>query len=232
MLDAGRVKRAMLTPYGAPLRFVHTATVRAQLVVVGAVDRWRYRRREDPAWLADEVTVAAKTFLRPRTAARMVRSLRRVFPGRIVIADDSPKPMSPPDGRVEIVAMPFNSGVSRGRNAALDRVRTPYVLVTDDDAVFTRGSGLADALRFLQAHPEVDAVCAVIVELPRWYTVTYGRAEKELFPGHLPPRVPFGELIGGLPVVPKAPQTYLARTEALRTVRYDENIRLVYLRDF
>jgi hypothetical protein len=232
MLDGERVKRAMLTPYGAPLRLAHTGAVRAQLTAVGGLDRWRFRRRPDPGWLADEITVAAKTFLRPRTARRMVRSLRRVFPGRIVIADDSPEPMSPPDDSTEIVAMPFNSGVSRGRNAALDQVRTPYVLVTDDDAVFTRGSGLADALRFLQQHPEVDAVCAVIVELPRWYTVTYTRAEEELFPGHLPPRVPFGELIGGLPVVPKAPQTYLARTEALRSVRYDENLRMVDHRDF
>jgi hypothetical protein len=232
VLDAGRVKRAMMTPYGAPLRLVHTATVRSQLAVVAVVDRVRFRRREDPAWLTDQVTIAAKTFLRPVIAARMVRSARRVFPGRIVVADDSPEPMSPPDSLTEIVPMPFNSGVSRGRNAAVALVRTPFVLVTDDDAVFTRGSGLANAVRYLEEHPEVDAVCAVIVELPRWYTVTYARAEEELFPGHLPPRVPFGEVIGGLSVVPKAPQTYLARTEALRTVLYDENIRMVDHRDF
>jgi hypothetical protein len=232
MLDGRRVKRAMMTPYGAPLRLVHTSAVHSQLAVVAVVDRVRFRRREDPAWLSDQVTIAAKTFLRPATAARMVRSARRVFPGRIVVADDSPEPMSPPDRLTEIVPMPFNSGVSRGRNAALALVRTPYVLVTDDDAVFTRGSGLGNAVRYLEEHPEVDAVCAVIVELPRWYTVTYGRAEEELFPGHLPPRVPFGEVIGGLSVVPKAPQTYLARTEALRSVPYDENIRMVDHRDF
>jgi beta-1,4-N-acetylgalactosaminyltransferase 2 len=231
MSRAERVKRIMMGPYGAPLRLAHAATVRAQLALVTGVDRVRYRRREDPAWLADQVTVAAKTFLRPATAARMVRSMRRAFPGHIVIADDSTEPMRPPDDRTEIVAMPFNSGVPRGRNAALARVRTPYVLVTDDDAFFTRGCGLDGAVRFLEEHPEVDGVCALLVELPRWYSVGYGD-EGELLPGHLPPRLPFGEVVGGLPVVPKGPQIYVARTEALRGVPYDENIRMVDHRDF
>jgi len=231
MSRAERVKRVMMGPYGAPLRLAHAATVRAQLALVTSVDRVRFRRREDPAWLADKVTVAAKTFLRPATAARMVRSVRRAFPGHIVIADDSPEPMRPPDDLTEIVAMPFNSGVPRGRNAALARVRTPYVLVTDDDAFFTRGCGLDGAVRFLEEHPEVDAVCAQLVELPRWYTWGYGD-ERELFRGHLPPRVPFGEVVDGLPVVPKGPQIYVARTEALRGVPYDENIRMVDHRDF
>lgn len=231
MSRAERVKRAMMGRYGAPLRVAHGAAVRAQLGSVTAVDRVRFRRREDPDWLSDRLTIAAKTFLRPATAARMVRSARRSFPGHIIIADDSREPMSPPDPLTEIVAMPFNSGVPRGRNAALGRVRTPYVLVTDDDAVFTRGSGFEGAVRFLEEHPDVDGVIATLVELPRWYTLGYGD-ERELLPGHRPPRVPFGELIGGLPVVAKGPQIYVARTRALRAVPYDEHIRMVDHRDF
>jgi beta-1,4-N-acetylgalactosaminyltransferase 2 len=39
-------------------------------------------------------------------------------------------------------------------------------------------------------------------------------------------------MIGGLPVVLKGPQVYVARTEALRRVRYDEHVRMVDHRDF
>ena len=41
-----------------------------------------------------------------------------------------------------------------------------------------------------------------------------------------------GEQVGGLPVVMKGPQVYVARTERLREVPYDENVRMVDHRDF
>jgi hypothetical protein len=230
--DLTPVKKALSTPYAAPLRRLYHALVAGQLAAIAGVDRVRFRRREDPAVLGNQVTVVAKTFLRPRIATRMVRSLRRAFPGRIILADDSPVPMRPPDDRTDVIGMPFNSGVTRGRNAAIDRVRTPYVLVTDDDVVFTRGSGLSYAYHYLEAHPHVDAVCALLIEVPRWYYVPPTSVDAHLFPGHLPPLREFGEQIGGLPVVAQGSSTYLARTDALRTVRYDENIRMLDHRDF
>ena len=77
----------------------------------------------------------------------------------------------------------------------------------------------------------MDAVCATLIELPRWYAWPYGD-EVELLPGHLPPLRAFGEVVDGLPVVLKGPQVYVARTERLRTVPYDEHVRMVDHRDF
>jgi beta-1,4-N-acetylgalactosaminyltransferase 2 len=71
-----------------------------------------------------------------------------------------------------------------------------------------------------------------VIQLPRWYHVPYTGGFDGLFPGHLPPLREAGELIGGLPVVAKGPSTYLARTESLRKVRYDENIRMLDHHDF
>ncbi len=227
-----RAKRLMLGPYGAPLRLAHRATVRSQLGAVAALDRLKVRRdREQDDWLAERLTVTAKTFLRPATARRFVRTTRRAFTGRIVLADDSPEPMAAPDGRTTVLGLPFNSGVAVGRNAAIAAVTTPYVMVTDDDVVMTAGTDLAGAVAFLEEHPEADAVCATLIELPRWYTWPYGD-ERELFPGHLAPLRPPGDAIGGLPVVMKGPQVYVARTDRLREVPYDENIRMVDHRDF
>ena len=225
-------KRVMNAPYGVPLRWAHRGVVRTQLAFVAAADRSRARHTaENDAWLAERLTITAKTFLRPATARRMVRTARRTFTGPIVIADDSREPMPPPDDRTTVVALPFNSGVPRGRNAALAAVRTPYALVTDDDVVFTAGSDLLGAVAYLEDNPEVDAVCATLVELPRWYRWPYGD-ERELLPGHLPPLRAHGEMIDGLPVIMKGPQVFVGRTDRLREVPYDEQIRMVDHRDF
>ncbi len=49
--------------------------VRTQLGTVAGVDRFRARHTaEDDAWLAERLTITAKTFLRPATARRMVRT--------------------------------------------------------------------------------------------------------------------------------------------------------------
>lgn len=227
-----RVRQLMTTPYGAPLRAAHGLAIRGQLLAVAAVDRLRVRRdAELDARLAQQLTVTVKTFMRPTTARRFVRSTRRTFTGRIVLADDSPEPMAAPDPHTTVIGLPFNSGVCVGRNAAIAAVTTPYVLVADDDVVMTAGTDLAAAVAFLEDHPEVDGVCATLVELPRWYVLTYGD-ERELFPGHLPPLRPFGDSVGGLPVVTKGPPVYVARTERLREVPYDEHLRMVDHRDF
>ena len=227
-----RAKRLMMGPYGAPLRVAHRTAVRSQLGTVAAVDRLKVRGdREQDDWLAERLTITAKTFLRPATARRFVRTTRRTFTGRIVLADDAPEPMAAPDDRTTVLSLPFNSGVAVGRNAAIAAAHTPYVMVTDDDVVMTAGTDLAGAVSFLEDNPEADAVCATLIELPRWYTWPYGD-ERELFPGHQPPLRAFGDVVGGLPVVMKGPQVYVARTDRLREVPYDENLRMVDHRDF
>ncbi len=218
--------------YGGPLRVAHRLTSRAQLAAVATHDALRHRAPSpaERAEVARRVTFAVKTFERPTVAARLVGSARRVFDGRIVVADDSRTTWQPRLAGVEVLAMPFNSGVSVGRNAALDAVDTEFVVVTDDDIVFTRGTDLRRPMRFLDAHPEVDLVGIVRIELPRWYWLDHG--PDALFPGHQPPLRPWGELIGGLPVRLMIEQIYLARTESVRRVRWDERLRMVDHRDF
>jgi hypothetical protein len=225
-------KRGMRAPYGAPVRLGFRAVTAAQVGVVAALDSARVQgpssdqRRET----ADRVTMAAKTFERPETARRLVRSTRRVFDGRIVLADDSRAPMDAPAPGVDVIALPFNVGVAVGRNAALDAVDTEFVLVTDDDIVFTAASGVSRMVEYLDRTPDVDLVGFLLVQLPLWFAYDHGA--DTLFPGHDPPLRPHGELINGLPVRYKIAQVYLARTEAVQRVRWDEGIRMVDHRDF
>lgn len=230
VITAANVKRALDHPLGAPLRLAHRTSVWSLHSGSAALARARVEAPHDPEWLAERLTLCAKTFERPATARRLVRSARRVFAGQVILADDSARPMQAPDGRTEVIDLPFNSGVPHGRNAALARVRTPYAWVSDDDVVFTRDSRVRSAVEFLEAHPDVDAVCATQIELPRLYIIGYG--PDSLFLQHRPPLRPFGSEIDGLPVVLMGPPVYVGRTESLLKVPYDERIRMVEHRDF
>ncbi len=232
-MDVQRVKRLMLGRGGMPLRLTYRAATSGALVAVRGVDRITAARPgpAERAASARTVTMAVKTFQRPEVARRLVRSARRVFDGRIVVADDSHVPMSFADPLVDVLALPFNSGVSVGRNAALDAVDTEFVLVTDDDIVFTSATDVDAARRRLEAHPEIDVVGFLRVELPRWFAVDFGA--DALFAGHREPLRQWDELVGGLPVRYKIEQVYLARTDAIRRrVRWDPGVRMVDHADF
>jgi GT2 family glycosyltransferase len=79
-----------------------------------------------------DVTAIVKTFERPCVVRRLVRSIKKFYPGmHLVVADDSFQPS--PIAEAEYVRLPPDSGVSAGRNAMLRRVKTPYFLLFDDD---------------------------------------------------------------------------------------------------
>lgn len=207
----------------------HKAVIDAAVASTVALDAWRYRKLGRPS-LVDDVTVCVKTFERPETIARFVRLARKVFDGRIVVADDSKTPWRSDDPLVDVLALPFNTGVSHGRNAALAEVTTPYVIVADDDLIFTRATHWANSIVYLERNPEVDAVAATLVELPKWYSLSTDDAG--LRTGHATPRIPFGTTIDGLTVQRKTPQIYLGRTESIRKVGWDEDLRMVDHSDF
>jgi hypothetical protein len=211
---------------------VHQAAVSVELAALTRLDA---RGRELPSpeegrSLADRVTMVVKTFERPDVVRRLVRTARIVFPGRILVADDSETPLNSLGPSVDIVALPFNVGLSAGRNAAVAQVTTEFTFLTDDDIVFTAATDIVAMMEYLDAHPDVDLVAPQLVNLPWLYATD--RRQSALFDGALPPRRPFGEEIDGAVVVPKVANVFLARTEPLRRIGWDEQLRLVEHRDF
>lgn len=231
-LRPDRAKAVLRSPAAAPLRVAYRGLTTANLALVRVLDARRApaRTSADRAEVAERVTIAVKTFERPAMIRRFVRSARRVFDGRIVVADDSRVPFSSDDPRVDVIALPFNSGVAIGRNAALAAVETEYVFVTDDDIVLTALTDLAVLMDYLDHNPEVDLVGVTLIDLP--VRKLHDRESSPLFPGVAEPRIPFGTVIDGQIVVGKVAQVYLARTESLRKVGWEENLRMVDHRDF
>lgn len=204
-------------------RYVHRAAVAVQLAAARALEPG------GGGDLGGRLTVVVKTFERPRVARRFVRSLLRLHTGvEVVVVDDSREPR-PVEG-ARLIALPHASGVSAGRRAGLAAVRTEYVAMVDDDMVLTRRSDLGRAVRYLDAHPEVDLVGGKVVNLPRLRSRDYATAP--LFASAAEPVVPPGTLIGGLPVHEKVPTFYVARTERLRLVDWDPALKRLDHADF
>lgn len=226
------LRRALAHPAGAPLRWGETAVTSAMLAVAAARDRRRFGMPSaaERADVAEHVTIVVKTFLRPRTCRRFLRSARTVFDGRIVVVDDSPVPMAPTDDRVDVVAMPFDSGVAAGRNRGLAEVDTEFTLVTDDDHVFTAATRIGTAVDYLRRNPEVDIVGLALGRLPQ--RIAEDLQPERMVEGSLPPLRPNGELIDGLPVRLIVAPNYVARTASLRRIGWDEGVRMLDHRDF
>ena len=172
------------------------------------------------------VTFIFKSFNRQNLAKRCYRVIKSYYPkARVVIADDSKEPLKI-DNIAEgdlILHLPFNSGLSKGLIAALAEVKTPYTMRMDDDELLTPSTRVHDQLSFLQKHQEVDlAAVQMGHRRPKRKAELYSQMamSKRL-------AIPVHTSIEGHEVVFKTPNVFLSRTESLRRVGYDPNIRMI-----
>jgi len=219
------IKRVLVeTPLRAVASPLHDLLRAAEL----AVDHARPRPAPDTS-LDDRLTAMIKTFERPAIVARLVESIRERYPSLpIVVVDDSREPR--PIAGVETVVLPFDGGVSAGRQAGLDRVRTPYILVLDDDFIFSRATDLAPTLNRLARQPAIDILGGLLVDLPllRHRRPPVG----PIFPTTAQPLVAIGSRVDGLLVCDKVTNFYIARTDRLRLVGWDAALRRIDHADF
>ena len=177
----------------------------------------------------DDFTVIIKTFERPKILKRLIRSIRRFYPDiKIIVADDSHNPVL--IHGVKTLPLPYDSGVSAGRNAALSSVETEYTLLLDDDFVFFRKTDLHRALSLMKRYPEVDILGGKVINLPFYNSTDYRNAN--LFPTDAGPIKPIGSYIGKLEVLDKVPNFYIGKTAGIRKVGWDEQLTRLDHADF
>jgi len=122
-------------------------------------------RSTDRAHLLSQTTVLIKTFQRPKDLDRLIRSLRRYYPElQILVGDDGFQPS--PRSDVGYIRLPEDIGVSAGRNALLERVKTPYFLMLDDDLEFFRKTKI-EKLTQLVDQGELDIAAGNYVKIKR-----------------------------------------------------------------
>jgi len=214
-----------LRPLAKP---VHGGLVRVTLWIERLFDTFASSPEEQDL-IGENLTAVVKTFERPAILERLIRSLRRRYPSmRVVVVDDSRSPRQLPD--VETITMPYDSGVSAGRNEALKHVKTPYLLLLDDDFVFYRHTRLQPVLETLERQPKIDIVGGEVLYLPFYRKIDYSGGG--LHPTTAKSVLPAGSEIGGLTVHDKVANFYVARTESIRKVGWDPAIKRIDHADF
>jgi hypothetical protein len=119
------------------------------------------------------LTAIVHTSERPASAARLIGSVRRVYPQlRILVADDSREPR--PVAGADWVRLPADVGVGAARNAALARVRTPYFLLLEDGHELTRSTRI-ERLLDLVAHSRLDIAAGDCVRCQRRFAIFTSR---------------------------------------------------------
>lgn len=228
-------------PFGWLLRgiwnglfWLHFQGIKAGCFLGGA----KMPNEEQRALMAENVTFIYKSFQRQRLAKRLYRNIQRYYPGvRVVIADDSKKPLQLTGPGLQVVQLPYDVGLSAGLNGALARVETPYVVRMDDDELLTPCSNFHHQLAFLMAHPEVDLVGVLPMAFPAkkgWKEAIlrqYSRFSMANAPKAL--KIPHGTRLDETHIVlGKVPNVFIARTERCRALGYDDNIRRIDHHEF
>jgi glycosyltransferase involved in cell wall biosynthesis len=106
------------------------------------------------------ISLIIKTFERQSALERLLASIRAhgytKYP--VLVADDSKTPYKDAilqeygDVVDQYIILPFDSGLSKGRNELLKRVETEYFVLNDDDFVYSEDTDLAGARDTLERH--------------------------------------------------------------------------------
>lgn len=211
--------------------------------VFSVADFWWYLRgfrkpsAEEVRHVCENVTFIYKSFERQNMAKRLYRNIQRFYPGaRVVIADDSKKPLSIQSPYLTILHLPFNSGLSMGLNRALNEVTTPFVFRMDDDELLTPFTQIGKQLRFLEQNPQVDLVGVQAVQITHLHKPAICAKEYIRQPMNNAPKkllVPhMTKLDDDHYVVGKCANVFLCRTEKMKQIGYDDHIRMIDHNEF
>ena len=231
---AGWIERINASKYNGLFKQLWYAfsTLRYHFVCFIGVLTGRHKPgKEDAAMVASQVTFIYKSFERQRMATKLYSCIPKYYPGaKVIIADDSKIPLALNEPYVEVIHLPFNSGLSKGLNCALERVKTSFVVRMDDDLLLTPYTRFEKQLQFLNQHPEVDLVTVQMCTFPllrspkkesrKYSNMAIHSIRKELKVPHMT------QLDKSHYVVGKAPNVFLARTEPYREIGYDDNIHM------
>jgi hypothetical protein len=172
-----------------------------------------------------KTTAIVKTFERPDCLKQVLTSMRQHHPDiPIIVGDDSRRPAHFDVNGVEWYQLPFDTGLSAGRNFLIDRVQTEYTLLLDDDFIIVRGTDI-HLLEQILDNTDIDLIGGRVINVP------YGPMR---FEGKLQitdktvavRQSEFHETCDEYSVCDIVANFFLARTEKLRSVRWDQELKI------
>jgi glycosyltransferase involved in cell wall biosynthesis len=182
-----------------------------------------------PDAVEKNVSVIIKTFERRHCVIRLYHSIRKRYPNiPILIADDSKEPLQEL-GTAKIIALPYNCGLSHGRNELLTQVTTKYFVLADDDFVFTKNTNLLIPYNIMEC-TEFSVVGIKLLDYG-WKRRIY-RGSYDISGSHL------WQLQGqpctyhmGYPAYHFILNCFMAKTEAIKASPWDKFIKIGHEHD-
>jgi GT2 family glycosyltransferase len=121
-----------------------------------------------------DVAIGIKTFMREENFFKVIDSIEKFFPYsyRLYIADDSGSISDEKEylyqqlgsrGHV-IMRLPFNGGLSVGRNAIIRQVKEKYVLIMDDDICLVDADSIKKMKKVLDSAENIGLCAGVIYQ--------------------------------------------------------------------
>lgn len=188
-----------------------------------------------------DTTAIIKTIFRDKSLFHCVRTLKEQYPKiHILVADDGVctnerKKKLEELGVDKYIELPWNVGLSAGRNALLEECKTPYLLLCDDDFSFTNNSHI-ERLRDLMEVSDIAAGC--VFNVRNWTFCNTGSGW-DLWGGNLL-KEDNKVYITGLPgqfkshkgiqyeVADLVLNFFVAKVESLKKVKWDENLQQAF----
>lgn len=174
------------------------------------------------------MTILVTTFLRPGFLKACLKGIEANLPEcRVAVACDDET--TPRDwGVAGWSQIPFDSGLTAKRNAAVQVTTTKYALLGSDDYDFSKPEvreGIERMVATLDEHPEIDVVVGTYNDMPYEGKLEYRPGEYIMEHRKRPSELPtFLKPYPGWKIE-MGINYFLARTEVLREVPWDESIR-------
>lgn len=185
--------------------------------------------------MKNEISIIVKTFKRPEYIERFIDSVRKYYPEiNILVADDSdesfvgsPIKLWEPRKNVFYWKMPFNSGLSSGRNFLISKVKTKYVVLCDDDFIFCEDTKLETLYENIKLDT-ADIIGGLVggknaVE----YNFTLQKINGKLH--YIKKHRYFKNDLYFYDVIPNF---FIAKTAVLKKIKWDNSLKLVEHSDF
>lgn len=121
-----------------------------------------------------DITFGIKTFQRYDSLRDLFKSIEYYYPkAKIIVADDSEKIDTlfyvawKKKLDITLLKMPFDSGLSAGRNLMVEHCKTDYFLLLDDDFVFTEETKIEKFYEIIKSNKKIGLVGGLCLESGR-----------------------------------------------------------------
>jgi len=197
--------------------------------------------------ITSKLTFLIKTFNRSACLQNCISSIRTLSKNvPVIVSDDSDEIIKQRNRKIinsytsiKYLDLPFNTGLSFGRNEMVKQVNTELCFLLDDDNYITTLDKIIKAVKFLEEYQQYDIVAAVCKQRGLLYnrqSIAYSGVFEEvgsnyikIKPNHVKIDNPY---LDNLYETNLSLNLFLSRTDLLNQITWDDSLKLGEHEDF